>query len=699
MSTLITNINNADLSELNDIWAMILYKGHGKDKESDRSYRTISTCPLLAKCLDLYIGQRYYANWRLAQAPTQFQGEDSSHDLASLLLTEVIQHSLHSRKGPVFALFLDAKSAFDVVVRQNAMVAAFQAGTKDQGLLYLDKRMENRRTFLQWGTTIMGPILDKRGVEQGAVNSDRIYKLGNNSQLLEAQSSGLGVDLDDVHVAGIGQADDVVLLTTCLIKMACLLYLTQLYCIRQHVELVPEKTKLLVWSPPAQKQQTELLKLSCPITIDGLGIDFSNSAEHVGVLRSVDGGNMPHILDRISAHRRALGSVLPAGAARHHRAKPSSTLQLEKLYGGGVLLSGLGSLVLSSKEIGIIHRHHKVTLCRLQKLPPTTPDCVVFFLAGSLPATALLHLRMLGLLGMIGRLGPESILQQLGRQILLSNGRGKSWFQVIRSVCQQYELPDPLLILQSTPSKESWKRQCKAKVMSYWEQKLRGEAALLPSLVYFQPSHMSLSTPHPVWSMAESGFEVTKAITVATMLSGRFVTDYHARHWSRTNPEGLCQLCLAFPFPGQATPLGTLEHMLLTCPALSGTRTKCLSLWREYTADKPYLLPIISHHTNSPGSHGEKLRMQLLLDPSTCPLVISVAQSMGAGIISHLQYMPRTWCHSHYLRRRRILKTHYSYTLTHVCLFYKFVFICMFICSCCVIYPEQLKLMINPCFV
>ena len=47
MSTVISNINNASLSELNDIWAMILYKGHSKDKESDRSYRTISTCPLL----------------------------------------------------------------------------------------------------------------------------------------------------------------------------------------------------------------------------------------------------------------------------------------------------------------------------------------------------------------------------------------------------------------------------------------------------------------------------------------------------------------------------------------------------------------------------------------------------------------------------------------------------------------------------
>ena len=56
------------------------------------------------------------------------------------------------------ALFLDAKSAFDVVVRHNAIVEAFKAGTKDQGLLYLDARLANRRTYPQWGTTLMGPI-------------------------------------------------------------------------------------------------------------------------------------------------------------------------------------------------------------------------------------------------------------------------------------------------------------------------------------------------------------------------------------------------------------------------------------------------------------------------------------------------------------------------------------------------------------
>ena len=149
MSTLIENINNSAIHELNDIWAVILHKGHGKDKESDRSYRTISTCPLITKCLDVYIGRQYYTCWRDIQAPTQYQGEGSSHELASILMTEAIQHSIHSAKKPIFILLLDAKSAFDVVIRQNAIVNAFLAGTKDQGLIYLNNRLENRRTFPQ----------------------------------------------------------------------------------------------------------------------------------------------------------------------------------------------------------------------------------------------------------------------------------------------------------------------------------------------------------------------------------------------------------------------------------------------------------------------------------------------------------------------------------------------------------------------
>ena len=159
--------------------------------------------------------------------------------------------------------FVHLPKAFDVIVRQNAIVEAYKAGTHDQGLLYLDSRMANRRTFPQWGKTLMGPICDTLGLEQGAVNSDRLYKLCNNSQLKEAQSSGLGLDIAGVPVAAIGQADDVALLTHSPFNLACLLHHTFQHCMRQHVCLVPEKTKLLAWTPSKLRNSTELLKLSC----------------------------------------------------------------------------------------------------------------------------------------------------------------------------------------------------------------------------------------------------------------------------------------------------------------------------------------------------------------------------------------------------------------------------------------------------
>ena len=51
---------------------------------------------------------------------------------------------------------------------------------------------------------------------QGAVLSDRLYKLYNNSKLSEAQKSGLGVQVEDLTIAVIGQADYCVLVSSSL---------------------------------------------------------------------------------------------------------------------------------------------------------------------------------------------------------------------------------------------------------------------------------------------------------------------------------------------------------------------------------------------------------------------------------------------------------------------------------------------------
>ena len=66
--------------------------------------------------MDSYIRDISLHDWDAARADTQFLGPNMSHKLGALLLTETITHSINEDNRPVFALFVDARSAFDLTI-------------------------------------------------------------------------------------------------------------------------------------------------------------------------------------------------------------------------------------------------------------------------------------------------------------------------------------------------------------------------------------------------------------------------------------------------------------------------------------------------------------------------------------------------------------------------------------------------------
>ena len=98
-----------------------------------------------------------------------------------------------------------------------------------------------------WDKTIMGPILDQRGDEQGGPNSSDQYKLYNNEQFRSAQDSLLGVNIGLFWISSIAQADDSVLLSSDIHQLSNLLQLTLQYCHKYKVVMTPEKSKLQVF--------------------------------------------------------------------------------------------------------------------------------------------------------------------------------------------------------------------------------------------------------------------------------------------------------------------------------------------------------------------------------------------------------------------------------------------------------------------
>ena len=281
------------------------------------------------------------------------------------------------------------------------------------------------------------------------------------------------------------------------------------------------------------------------------------------------------------------------------------------------------------------------------KLHENTPECVVFFLAGSLPGSALLHLRQLSLFGMISRL-PQNILRSIAVDMLVeAKTTCFSWFQQIRNICVQYQLPHPLTILENPPSKGVYKKLCKLKVVEFWRKEFQYKAGKLDSLKYFKPAFHSLTSPHPIFtSLNGNPYESQKAKIQSRFISGRYRTERLCRFWS-SNKAGICLLesCRNLRISED------LEHIIFSCKSLRDTRSRLENFTNSYVADKPILKPIIETYI----CENKELFCQFIIDCSVLPLVISSYQMYGPTIHEHLYYITRTWCHSLHRDRLRQL--------------------------------------------
>ena len=191
----------------------------------------------------------------------------------------------------------------------------------------------------------MEPIFDECGFEQGGKNSSDFYQIYINDELETLQASNLGVQLGPVTISCLGQADDVALTANYLNALQSLLGLALSYCRKYQAQHSPGKTKLLAYSPKNSQMETFLAKTINPIYLNEQRVEFVEQAEHVGTVRFVS-GNLPHILYRLTAHRRSLFVILLVGLARGHRGNPASALRAYQIFGTPVLFSGFTTPIL-----------------------------------------------------------------------------------------------------------------------------------------------------------------------------------------------------------------------------------------------------------------------------------------------------------------------------------------------------------------
>ena len=126
------------------------------------------------------------------------------------------------------------------------------------------------------------------------------------------------------------------------------------------------------------------------------------------------------------------------------------------------------------------------------------------------------------------------------------------------------------------------------------------------------------------------------------MLSGCYRTDKLLRHFS--DIDGSCSLCK------DENIMGSIEHLLVHCSALTNTRINLIANLAKNTNITEETKCLIKMHFNT-----SEDQMQLILDPSVLPRVISLKQTDGHQVLNELFSFSRSWCYSIHKVRLKLL--------------------------------------------
>ena len=181
----------------------------------------------------------------------------------------------------------------------------------------------------------------------------------------------------------------------------------------------------------------------------------------------------------------------------------------------------------------------------------------------------------------------------------MCDARSLTWTNYLRIIFLLYNLPDPLLLLDTLPwSKERWKQHTKAAVTSHHERTLRDKAVSNLKLRYLNVQATGLTgRPHHVLSWLLTTQDVSMVRPHIKMLSGDYQCYAYLAYDMGIDPH--CRLCKTLN-SSQPAPAEDLEHVLTRCSATSDTRSyytpELLNIVARYFPNNRLLTSIAHQH-------------------------------------------------------------------------------------------------------
>ena len=167
-----------------------------------------------------------------------------STTLCTGVLKQVVAKYIYNG-SPVFACFLDASKAFDLVRHDILFDLLLSRGLPSPVVRLLSSWYSTQNLSVRWGSASSTPFTVSNGVRQGGVLSPVLFSIYLDELLMKLESLDVGCFWNNHFAGALAYADDIVLLAPSASALRILLASCELHGSRLGLQFNPLKTQLI----------------------------------------------------------------------------------------------------------------------------------------------------------------------------------------------------------------------------------------------------------------------------------------------------------------------------------------------------------------------------------------------------------------------------------------------------------------------
>ena len=563
--------------------------------------------------------------------------------LNSALIVEETARECKDAGDSVYFIFLDAKSAFDVVDHKHLMRRLYHIGIHDRHWTLINSMHQQATSVVKWAGDRSDPFEVDQGVRQGGLLSADLYKVYGNPLLNRLTESGVGVSIGTICCNATACADDLTVGSRTEKDAQVLASESSDFANLERYELQAVKSVALRVTPTVKsRSNTE----DFGFELNGTRIPNVTTTTHLGIKRSttISKTAEENVSHNICKSRKTVYSLLSAGLHGHNGLDPQTSLHIIRIYVLPVLLYGL-ELILPNKTLTErLEVYQKKLLKRILSVPNNTPDAAVYMLSGFIPIEAQIHKKALVFFNNVCLQPDSAIEKRLAiRQSTVKNLKSNSWFMDIKKLLWKYDLGDIEECLNSPLPKLKWKNKVNQAVHNYWTDIIKNQAVLYGSLTFLNVSNYQPGKLHPFLQIEPNSVrDIPRLAVKLKLLCGVYVLQSTRASFNQNDIDPTCQVCSSSP--------ETLLHFILECPILETIRNPIIS-------DITFEYAKLNFTTNSFEDLSADKQLQIIMDCTV--LFDTVNQNKRVKYcekLQQLEYQTRRLLHNLHCARYRMVK-------------------------------------------